>query len=142
MTKRGRRSAQDLSVVVDISRRPPPPPPSDLSEAEAAIWRDAAGSMSSDWMTKAAHPVLSAYCRHACRAVTLQDQINAFDPKWTKRPGGLERLAKLLAMAERETRAMTATARALRLTPQARIQPVTAGRRVNNLPLTTQTPWD
>ena len=46
MTKRGRRSAQDLSVVVDISRRPPPPPPSDLSEAEAAIWRDAAGSMS------------------------------------------------------------------------------------------------
>ena len=72
----------------------------------------------------------------------LQDQINAFDPEWTKRPGGLERLAKLLAMAERETRAMTATARAMRLTPQARIQPVTAGRRVNNLPLTTQRPWD
>ena len=48
--------------------------------------------------------------------------------------GGLERLDRLLAIAERETRAITACARALRLTPQAQMHPRTAGRAVSNVP--------
>jgi hypothetical protein len=45
-----------------------------------------------------------------------------------KAKGGLERLDRMLAMAERETRAALACARALRVTPQSQILPRTAGR--------------
>ena len=56
--------------------------------------------------------------------------------------GGLERFDRLLAMADRETKAVVATARALRLTPQAIVHPRTAGRRVNDWPADARRPWD
>jgi hypothetical protein len=68
-------------------------------------------------------------------------QIAKFEPEWTAADGGLERLDKMLSMAERETRAITACARALRLTPQALMHPRSAGRMVND----TQSgprPWE
>jgi hypothetical protein len=71
----------------------------------------------------------------------LEMQIAQFEPEWTSVDGGLERLDRLLAVAERETRALTACARALRLTPQAQMHPRTAGRAVSNLPIGPQ-PWD
>jgi hypothetical protein len=61
-------------------------------------------------------------------------QIARFDTDWVGIDGGLERLDRLRAIAERETRAITACARALRLTPQAQMHPRTAGRAVSNLP--------
>jgi len=64
-----------------------------------------------------------------------------FGMTWTKAQGGLERLDRLLAMAERETRAATACARALRLTPQAQMHPRRAGRQLNDMP-TMPRPWD
>jgi len=71
----------------------------------------------------------------------LEKQISQFELEWTMVDGGLERLDRLLAVAERETRAMTACARALRLTPQAQMHPRTAGRAVSNLPSGPR-PWD
>ncbi|QOZ52942.1 hypothetical protein XH90_17395 [Bradyrhizobium sp. CCBAU 53338] len=140
--KRGRKSAAEVaSVVVAAGTSMPAQPPAELTDAQAMIWRDAVGSMPGNWLTRAAHPILIAYCRHACRARLLEMQIAQFEVEWTRVDGGLERLDKLFAMAERETRAISACARALRLTPQALMHPRTAGRRINDLPAGPR-PWD
>jgi hypothetical protein len=140
--KRGRKSSAELStVVIDAGRRMPSSPPPELSAAQSAVWCDVVGSLPADWFTRAAHPILVAFCRHVCRARLLEMQIARFEPEWTTVDGGLERLDRLLAAAERETRAMTACARALRLTPQAQMHPRTAGRAVSNLPSGPR-PWD
>jgi hypothetical protein len=55
--------------------------------------------------------------------------VRDFETEWINVDGGLDRFDKLLAMAERESRAALACVRALRLTPQARIEPKTAGRK-------------
>ena len=67
-------------------------------------------------------------------------EIASFDREWIAADGGLERLDKLLAAADRETKALTACARALRLTPQAQMHPRTAGRAVADLPR-YPSPW-
>lgn len=120
--------------------RTPAPPPPELTDAQAIVWRDVVGSLPGDWLTRAAYPILVAYCCHVCRARLLEMQI-ARDIVWTDIDDGLERLDRLLALAERETRAITACARALRLTPQAQMHPRTAGRAISNL-LVGPRPWD
>ena len=134
MAKRGRKSAAELALtdmpMVDVSRRMPPPPPSELSDAQAQVWRDAASCMSGDWLRRGAHAVLIEYCRHVCRSRLLEVQIAHFQQEWIAADGGLERLDRLLAMAERESKAAIACARALRLTPQAQMHPRVAGRRL------------
>jgi hypothetical protein len=115
--------------------------PSELTDGQADVWRRVVGSMPGDFMTKAAHPILIEYCRHVCRARLLEQQIAAFEVEWTRVDGGLERLDRMLSMAERETRAITACARALRLTPQSQIYAAKAGRRIANH-IEGPRPWD
>src|SRR5262249_50735575 len=129
--KRGRKSRNELeltdTLLVDVTRRMPPPPPPELSDVQQTIWRDALASIPGNWLNRAMHPILIEYCRHVCRSRLIEQQIANFDVGWTKADGGLERLDKLLAMAEREGKAVVACARALRLTPQAQMHPRTAG---------------
>jgi hypothetical protein len=47
----------------------------------------------------------------------------------------------MMAMAERETRAMTALARAMRLTHQSRLKAETASSKARTMP-TGPKPWD
>jgi hypothetical protein len=142
MRHRGRKSSAEMStLIVDTSRQTPPPPPSELTDAQAQVWRDVVGSLPGNWLTRAAHPILIAYCRHTCRSRLLEIQIAQFELEWTGIEGGLERLDKLLAASERESRAMMACARALRLTPQAQMHPRTAGRAISNVPQGPR-PWE
>jgi hypothetical protein len=142
MRHRGRVSATEITtVVISAGERPPAPPPPELTDAQATIWRDVVGSLPGDWFTRAAYPILVAYCRHVCRARLLEMQVARFKVEWIDVDGGLERLDRLLALAERETRALTACARALRLTPQAQMHPRTAGRAISSLPVGPR-PWD
>jgi hypothetical protein len=134
MAKRGRKSAAELALtdipVVDVSRRMPPPPPSELSDAQAAVWRDAVSCMPGDWLRRGAYGILVEFCRHICRSRLLEVQIAQFQQEWIVADGGLERLDRLLVMAERESKAAIACARALRLTPQAQMHPRVAGRQL------------
>ncbi|MGQ7793749.1 hypothetical protein ACUN0C_15185 [Faunimonas sp. B44] len=141
MGTRGRRSSAELTLapVVLAERRPSPPP--SLTDAEAAVWVDVVGAMPATWFTKAARPVLVNYVRHVVRGELLAQQVAAFDPDWLGVEGGLDRLDKLLRMAERETKAATACARALRLTPQSQILPRTAGTAVARQPDGPR-PWE
>ena len=134
MAKRGRKSAAERAltdtVIVDVSRRMPAVPPSELSDTQAQVWRDAVSSMPGDWLARGAYGILIEYTRHICRARLLEVQIAHFQQEWTGGDGGFERLDKLLAAADRETKSALACARALRLTPQAQMHPRVAGRRL------------
>jgi hypothetical protein len=146
MAQRGRKSAAatetEALVAVDVRRPKPASAPAELTEGQAQVWRAAVSAMPGTWLTHGAHPLLISYCRHVCRARVLESMIKKFELEWTTVEGGLERFDRLLAMAERETRAALACARALRLTPQAQIQPRTAGRRVSDQPSDDSRPWD
>lgn len=146
MTKRGRRSSADLAsrpVLIEAHR---PAPPEGFGEVEARIWVDTVGTMPLGWFSRAQYPILVAYCRHAARAEQMAAHIASFKPDWIKEEGGPEMLNKLLAMAERETRALTACARSMRLTQQAQIQPRSAGRATaddhGGPKLWDRKPWD
>ena len=142
MAKRGRVSAAELSVIVDLSKRPPPPPPSELSPTQAETWRDTMGSVPADYISKAAFPVLIELCRHVDRGRMLEGLIADFRAEWVAADGGVEQLDKLLQAAEREGRAIVACSRSLRLTPQS-VHPTTAARRLaNHLPADRRPPWD
>ena len=142
MRHRGRASTSELStIVIGAGERTPALPPPELTDAQATVWREVVGSLPGDWFTRAAYPILIAFCRHVCRARLLEMQIARFEIEWVGVDGGLERLDRLLALAERETRAITACARALRLTPQAQMHPRSAGRAISNLPVGPR-PWD
>jgi hypothetical protein len=70
----------------------------------------------------------------------LDKQVRAFDPAWLRMDDGLERFDRLSKLLDRETRAVLACARALRLTPQSRIRPDAAGSRAARR-LPKQLPW-
>lgn len=141
MGQRGKKSATELATRPTLIESRRPSPPADLNETEAAIWRDTIGTMPLGWIVKAQYPILAAYCRHTARAMALAVQIEGFDLDWVTVEGGLQRLDKLLAMAERETRALTACARAMRLTHQSMILPRGAGRQMAGAPR-GPLPWD
>lgn len=141
MGSRGRKSADAMAagaLAVLETRRPAPP--RNLSEAEGAVWRDTVACMPAGWFTRSQYPILIAYCRHTVRSETMAAHICAFRSEWLKDDGGLARLDKLMAMAERETRALTACARSMRLTHQAQILPRTAGTAARQY--TGPRPWD
>jgi hypothetical protein len=141
MGRRGRVSGAELSVVVDLSRRRPPPPPSELPPTQAETWRNVMGSVPSDYISRAAYPVVIELARHIDRGRMLEGLIASFRPEWVGEAGGVERLDKLLQVAEREGRAILACCRSLRLTPQS-VHPTTSARALANHGPVGRTPWD
>ena len=142
MKQRGRKSGTLLATLVPASRQMPPRPPTELTDAQADVWRSTVASLRGDWVSPAAFPLLTEFCRRVCRCRLLQAQIEAFELEWVKADGGLERFDRLLQMADRESKAMTALARALRLTPASQMHPRTAARRVLDTPDEGKRPWD
>lgn len=130
MGARGGQSSAAMAVApVPIPARRPAPPKG-LPDAAAEVWRDIVTTCPADWFNRSHYPMLAAYCRHSVRADELAELIADFEGEWLKVDGGLARLDKLLAMAARETTAMLACARAMRITHQAQIQPRSAARRM------------
>ena len=128
MAKRGRPSAASLAVVPTVSSDRLSPPEG-LTADEVDLFVETVGRLPGDYFPPEASEQLAAYCRHAVAARDLSRLCAEFSPQWLKVEGGLERYERLLKMRERESRAMLATARALRLTNQSRQDPKTAGRR-------------
>jgi hypothetical protein len=137
--KPGRRSRSELemtgTVLVDVTRAMPPRPPAELTHDQSAVWRAAVGSMRGDWLSRGMHPVLIEYCRRVCRSHLIEQEIA------NTAAHDLERLDKLLGMAERESKAVLALARALRLTPQSQQHPKTAGRMARDRGPDYPLPW-
>jgi hypothetical protein len=135
--KRGRKSGASLETVLSVSGQPArPAAPERLTTDQAEVWQSVVGAMPADWFKAETFPLLSQYCRHTVAARVVDGLIAEHEA------GELDiaRYNKLLIMRSRESAAMTALARTMRLTQQSRIDPKTAGRRMANMPR-ANLPW-
>lgn len=132
MATRGRKSGAALSVVVgSIDGRPQPP--ADLTKFQADVWQRTVAAESLDQFRSAAlQQLLKEYCRHCEAAHILADEIGRTLPEWLATEDGLKRYDKLLAMRDRETKALGDKATKLRLTNQSRYTPQAAATAAKN----------
>lgn len=127
--QRGRKSAASLAVASPLNINPRLAPAPDLTPAQRAVWLAVVNSKPADWFGEEHGPMLAQYCRHKVMADLIAQQQEQFDPAWMTDDEGLKRADKLSAMMERETRAMNALLRSMRLTQQSLIR---ADKVVNN----------
>ncbi len=114
MGTRGRKSATEQTTATIFSLPQRPAPPKDLTAAQAAVWKRVVDSRAADYFPAETHALLRQYCRAVTAAETvarLVDEADAAD---------IDHYDKLLRMAERQSKQMTALARSMRLTHQAR----------------------
>ena len=114
MGARGRPSRASLQVVPfrtePEARRPDPP--ADLTGDQAKVWRDIVESLPADWVSKANAPLMAGFCRHVtaarrvARLLEVEEASDAFN---------LANYGQLLAMQERETRALSTLATKMRI---------------------------
>jgi hypothetical protein len=109
-----------------------PPAPSDLSEREAAVWRDTVNSQPSRWFAPESFLVLRGYCRHCVAA----------DASWSRYEHALAMpgtpfkvIDELSRMFDRETNAIRRGASDLGLLKMARV-------RVTRAPRYQARPWE
>jgi hypothetical protein len=140
MGVRGPKSAASLAVVRSLADARPAAPAS-LTEPQGDTWRAIVNRMPADWFRVETHGLLAAYCQHASAAVAMAGMIDSFQPEWWRDDDGLKRFDKLLAMRERETKAMASIATKLRMTPQARYTPHGAATAAKK-PGGARAPWE
>lgn len=136
MKQRGRKSTSALSIVPIDSDASRPPPPKGLTQPQAELWRRIVSDTPAGWF-KEGDALLSMFCRHASAADYLSKLINA-EPR---NELDLRRLNRLLAMRARETQMVTHLATKMRLTPQAKMHPRSAGRAFDNNAIGPR-PWE
>lgn len=139
MARRGRKSAASLAVVTPLPGQRPEPP-RELTKAQAAVWRAVVATKPADWFTEDTHPLLVKYCKHITTSCVLDQQIDEFPAHLLADEDGLKRYEALLRMRERETRAMTALARSMRLTQQSRYKAETAATKAGGV--SSRKPWE
>jgi hypothetical protein len=77
-TQRGRRSLAALTLfgsTSQVERMPRPEPAADLSDAEAAVWRDVTASLPAEWFRPKQIPLLTQYCWHVVAADQIQTSL-------------------------------------------------------------------
>ena len=140
MSKRGRKSAAELSIVPVVPERHKPAAPPNLTASEAEIWKAVVADTPAGWFSAAQEPLLAAYCRHVATGNLLAAWINQERPD-TLGAEALRKYSRLLGMRLRETAAAVSVATKLRLTQQAQMHPRTAGRAMAGDHSRTK-PWE
>ena len=131
MGARGPKSAAALAVIPSMTEHRPSPPEG-LTEAEAEQWRRIVNRLPHGWFPVETHALLAAMLKHQSAHRELCKLIEAFDVTLLKVDLGVDHYGKLLAMRERESRAMAGLAVKLRLTPQSRYRPDVAARQAQS----------
>lgn len=141
MGSRGRKSAADLATVPIEPRIRRPGPPDDLTEPQAELWRAVVARMPPDWFTRETHEIFAAYCRHAVRYRLLSHALDQCPEEKLLDVDGLSHYDKTAKAAERESRAMLACARSLRITHQSQYDAGKAARETRRTPKGPP-PWE
>jgi len=128
MRQRGRKSVSALAVVSYVKDHRPEPLEG-LTEEQAAEWRAVVGRLPAAAFPRECHQLLAGFCRHTTEYRRLSKLLDVFQLEWLAEPDGLPRYMKLLGLRDREGRAMTALATALRISPQSRVYARTAGTK-------------
>jgi len=113
MTQRGRRSAAALAVVPPRALVQRPEPPKELTDEQAAEWSAIVERMPADWFPRETHALLAQLCRHITTARDIARRLQS-----TRL--GINDLNLLLAMQDRERKAMESLATKMRLTQHSR----------------------
>jgi|GEM_PF-6064733 len=99
------------------------PAPDTLSDEQAKVWDTVLMSVAPDWITAESYPQLVSYCIHVTNRDKLNGMLAALDEEMVTvdplDPLPLKQLDQILKMVDRETRAIAACARALRITNQS-----------------------
>ncbi len=138
-----RKSAEAMALTVvagNFGARAEPP--KDLTEAQAAIWREISASESADFFrTAALRRLLKDYCRHTAFADDLACQIGKYALDEAMTPDVVQTLDRLTKMHDRETKAAGDKATKLRLTNQSRYTPQAAATAAKNASVQVK-PWE
>jgi len=139
MKQRGRKSANAAAVAAARwdSR---PVAPDDLSDEEKVLWTDIVATKSADWFDAGSLPLLRELVKLDTDVRLLGSKVESFEPEWLNDKEGLARYEKLISMRDRVQNRMVNIATKLRLTQQARFQPVTAATRSRGRPAAK--PWE
>ncbi len=140
MLQRGRKStgallAPNPSLTVERLR-----PYAHLSEAERYVWLEVVSDQPADAFSATHGPLLELYSRHIVQARVIAEELSNFDRAWMADPDGLKRYDRLLAMAERESRAASSIATRLRMTRQAIDQQTIANHQLKHSK--ARKPWE
>lgn len=111
-----RESAASLSVVRQLETIKRPEPQAELTDEQAAEWREITERLPPDWFPRETWPMLSAYCKHI---VTLRHVGQLIEAEQGGPAFDLDRYDQLLRMQERESRAMSSLATRMRLSQQS-----------------------
>jgi hypothetical protein len=141
MSQRGRKSAAALAIVTPIADHRPGPP-QDLTEEQAAEWTAIVRRLPDNYFPRECHGLLAAYVKHLAAFRLLSESIDAFQGAWLADDDGLKRYGDLLALREREGRALSSLATRLRITPQSRVYAKTAGVAATNAGSGGRKPWE
>lgn len=122
--KRGRPSAGDLSLIgeeakelVKIEARLLAP--EGLNLAEKAVWSQLVNDQPAGVFSPVHIPIMTLYCRHVARGNDLANIATQLYTDGVFSVRSLEYLDSVLKMIDRETKAASAMARALRITRQS-----------------------
>jgi Flp pilus assembly CpaE family ATPase len=143
MRQHGRKgTAAVVLAAIDSNRGTRPAPPAELNEFEAAQWQRIVSANAADHFDRDTEQLLIALCRHmdtAARLDTELERMKALKRMTAKHWQQFDRAAK---MRERETRAILALCRSMRITQQS-INPDRAGtaKRKTQEKRAAQ-PWD
>lgn len=131
MDQRGRKSSASLAVVRGLGAVDRPEPPAELTDEQAAEWREIVGRLPAEWFPRETWGLLSQYCRHVVAsrrvAALIADMEGSehFD---------IEQYDRLLKMQEREGRALSALSTRMRISQQSTLdrekrKPLKASRK-------------
>ena len=100
---------------------PRPKPPAHLTDLQVEVWLRVVNTKPADWFGPDTFPLLEAYCHHAVAAKVIDRKIQVESAEMDT-----EEMDRLLRMRERESRALMALARSMRLTQQSQLKAETA----------------
>lgn len=137
MKQRGRPPSAALSITAVLDRVDRIKPPHDLSDEECEVWAAVVNDQAADWFSATTAPLLAQYCRHTvqCRRIAELLERATSDPELK-----LSNYNRLLAMQDRESRAMTFMATKMRLTQQSTLNH--NAQRVGNKSGPSRKPWE
>jgi len=136
MGARGRESGQDISTrLATTAVQQRPEPPEELNAEQMAEWRAVVNRLPADWFPRETWGMLAQYCRHVVASNRIAQLINQMEAGLSTivlnetHPAddesddcagfSLKAYDKLLAMQEREGRAMSSLATRMRMTQQS-----------------------
>ena len=138
MEQRGRKSTENLSVVVSIPGQRPEPLES-LRNRERAIWKRVTACHPPGWFVASTHILLADYCRAWVHADNLAQVLDKYEGVPTE---GLGDWLKLVDRQDRNARLLCTLATKMRMSHQAQRTDREAATGVRATAQEVHKPWE